>query len=94
MLTERQLALLRASSRSNRVATAISLAGVTQMTVAAAIGVTQVLASSRICGILEFSRPQDVVVLAASSDQQRARVLASVKARRFAPPPLSRGLRP
>ena len=48
----------------------------------------------RIRGILEFRRRQDIVVLAASSDQQRARVLASVKARRSAPPPLPRGLRP
>ena len=30
----------------------------------------------------------------ASSDRQRARVLAGVKARRYAPPPLPRGLRP
>ena len=45
MLTERQLALLRASSRTRRVATAISLAGVTQATVAAAIGVTQAYVS-------------------------------------------------
>ena len=45
MLTEDQLARLRASSRRNRVATAISLAGVTQVTVAAAIGVTQAYVS-------------------------------------------------
>ena len=45
MLTERQLAVLRASPRTHRVATAISLAGVTQVTVAAAIGVTQAYVS-------------------------------------------------
>ena len=45
MLTEDQLARLRASSRRNRVATAISLAGVTQVTVAQAIGVTQAYVS-------------------------------------------------
>ena len=38
MLTGRQLAVLRALPRTNRVATAISLAGVTQVTVAEAIG--------------------------------------------------------
>ncbi len=48
----------------------------------------RVLASSRICRILEFRRPQDVVVPPASSDEQRARVLTGVKALRFAPPPL------
>ena len=42
-------------------------------------------------GIPEFRRPQEVAVLAASSDQQRARVLASVKARRSAPPPARAG---
>ena len=61
---------------------------------AAEAGDSRLLASSRIRGILEFRRPQDVVVLAASSDRQRARVLADVKARRSAPPPLSRGSRP
>ena len=45
MLTERQLALLRASSRSHRVATALSLAGVTQVAVAEALGVTQAYVS-------------------------------------------------
>ena len=45
MLTERQLALLRASSPTNRVATAISLAGVTQTDIAAAIGVPQAYVS-------------------------------------------------
>ena len=45
MLTDRQLAVLRASPRTNRVATAISLAGVTQVTVAEAIGVTQAYVS-------------------------------------------------
>ena len=45
MLTERQLAVLRASPPSNRVATAISLAGVTQVKVAAAIGLTQAYVS-------------------------------------------------
>lgn len=45
MLTERQLAVLRASPGTNRVATAISLAGVTQVTVAEAIGVTQAYVS-------------------------------------------------
>ena len=45
MLTERQLALLRGSSRSNRVATAISLADLTQVAVAATIGVTQAYVS-------------------------------------------------
>ena len=43
MLTERQLAVLRASPPTRRVATAISLAGVTQVTVAEEIGVTQTL---------------------------------------------------
>ena len=45
MLTEQQLAVLRASARTRRVATAISLAGVTQSTVAEAIGVTQAYVS-------------------------------------------------
>ena len=45
MLTADQLARLRASSRRNRVATAMSLAGVTQMTVAAAVGLTQAYVS-------------------------------------------------
>ena len=45
MLTERQLALLPASKRTNRVATAISLADVTQVAVAGAIGVTQAYVS-------------------------------------------------
>ena len=45
----------------------------------------------RIRRISEFRRPQDVVVPAASSDEQRARVLTGVKAIRFAPPPASRG---
>ena len=50
--------------------------------------VATLLASSRIRRILEFRRPQDVVVAPASSDEQRARVLTGVKALRFAPPPL------
>ena len=41
MLTEPQLAVLRASPPTKRVATAISLAGVTQVAVAKAIGVPQ-----------------------------------------------------
>ena len=45
MLTERQLAVLRASPPTRRVATAISLAGVTQVTVAEEIGVTQAYVS-------------------------------------------------
>ena len=45
MLTERQLAALRASPPTNRVATALSLARVTQVTLAAAIGVTQAYVS-------------------------------------------------
>ena len=45
MLTERQLVVLRASEPTNRVATAISLLGVTQGAVAAAIGVTQAYVS-------------------------------------------------
>ena len=45
MLPERQLAVLRASPPTKRVATAISLAGFTQVTVAAAIGVTQAYVS-------------------------------------------------
>lgn len=45
MLTEPQLAVLRASPPTSRVATAISLAGVTQVTVAKAIGVTQAYVS-------------------------------------------------
>ncbi len=45
MLTEQQLAVLRASPPSQRVATAISLAGVTQVTIAEAIGVTQAYVS-------------------------------------------------
>ena len=45
MLTERQLAVLRASPPTGRVATAIFLAGVTQLTVAEAIAVTQAYVS-------------------------------------------------
>ena len=45
MLTERQLVVLHASEPTNRVATAISLLGVTQGAVAAAIGVTQAYVS-------------------------------------------------
>jgi len=39
-------------------------------------------------GILYFRRPQDDVVAGASSGEQRARVLALVKAPRYARPPL------
>ena len=41
MLTEQQLAILRSAPGTNRVAKAISLAGVTQVTVAKALGVPQ-----------------------------------------------------
>lgn len=41
MLTAEQLAVLRAEPGTNRVAKAIALAGVTQGTVAAALGVPQ-----------------------------------------------------
>ena len=45
MLTEQQLAVLRASARTQRVATPISLEGVTPVTVTDAIGVTQAYVS-------------------------------------------------
>ena len=45
MLTERQPAALRASPPTNRVATAISLARVTQVPLAEAVGVTQAYVS-------------------------------------------------
>ena len=51
-------------------------------------------ATARKRRILDSCRPQDVVVAGASSDRQVPRVLAGVKARRCAPPPLSRGSRP
>ena len=41
MLTEQQLAALRSEPGSNRVAKAMALAGVTQVTVAKALGLTQ-----------------------------------------------------
>ena len=41
MLTEQQLTILRSAPGANRVAKAISLAGVTQVTVAKALGVPQ-----------------------------------------------------
>ena len=41
MLTEQQLAILRSEPGTNRVAKAISLAGVTQVTVADAVGLPQ-----------------------------------------------------
>ncbi len=41
MLTEQQLAFLRSEPGSNRVAKAMALAGVTQATVAKALGLTQ-----------------------------------------------------
>lgn len=41
MLTEQQLAILRVEPGANRVAKAISLAGVTQVTLAEAIGLLQ-----------------------------------------------------
>ena len=41
MLTKQQLAILRSASGTNRVAKAISLAGVTQVSVAKALGVPQ-----------------------------------------------------
>ena len=41
MLTEQQLATLRSAPGTNRVAKAISLAGVTQVTVAKALGIPQ-----------------------------------------------------
>ena len=41
MLTEQQLAILRSEPGANRVAKAISLAGVTQVTVADAVGLPQ-----------------------------------------------------
>ena len=53
-----------------------------------------VFATARKRRILDSCRPQDVVVAGASSDRQVPRVLAGVKARRCAPPPLSRGSRP
>ena len=51
----------------------------------------RVLASSRIRGILEFRRPQDVVVLATSSDQQRARVARQRQGASLRSPPRCRG---
>ena len=45
MRTERQLAILRAGPPTKRVAPAISMTGVTQVSVAAAIGVTQAYVS-------------------------------------------------
>ena len=41
MLTKQQLAILRSAPGTNRVAKAISLAGVTQVSVAKALGVPQ-----------------------------------------------------
>ena len=41
MLTEQQFAILRSAPRTNRVAKAISLAGVTQVSVTKALGVPQ-----------------------------------------------------
>ena len=41
MLTEQQLAVLRSEPGANRVAKAISLAGVTQLTLAKALGLSQ-----------------------------------------------------
>ena len=41
MLTEQQLAILRSAPSTNRVAKAISVAGVTQATVADAVGLPQ-----------------------------------------------------
>ena len=41
MLTEQQLAILRSAPGTNRVAKAISLAGVTQVSVAKALGIPQ-----------------------------------------------------
>ena len=41
MLTEQQLAVLRSEPGSNRVAKAMALSGVTQVTVAKALGLTQ-----------------------------------------------------
>ena len=41
MLTEQQLAVLRSEPGSNRVAKAMALTGVTQVTVAKALGLTQ-----------------------------------------------------
>ena len=54
----------------------------------------KMFATARKRRILDSCRPQDVVVAGASSDRQVPRVLAGVKARRCAPPPLSRGSRP
>ena len=48
----------------------------------------QVFATARNRPIPNSCRPQDVVVAGASSDPQLRRVLAVVKARRSAPPPL------
>ena len=45
MLTDRQLAILRAGPPTDRVARAISMTGATQVSVAAAIGVTQAYVS-------------------------------------------------
>ena len=47
MLTEQQLAVLRAEPGTNRVAKAIALAGVTQVTVAEALGLPQPYVSDR-----------------------------------------------
>ena len=45
------------------------------------------LSISRFRPILDFGRPQDVVVADGTVEAQRARVLAAVKTRRSAPPP-------
>ena len=53
MLTKKQLALLRADSESpawNRIASAMSLAGVTQKTVARAVGLPQPYVSDVVRG--------------------------------------------
>ena len=49
-------------------------------------------APARIWSIRAWRRPQDVVVAGASSDRHSRRVLAAVKARRCAPPPLGGAL--
>ena len=47
MLTEQQLAVLRSEPGSNRVAKAMALSGVTQVIVAKALGLTQVVSRPR-----------------------------------------------
>ena len=88
MLTEQQLAVLRSEPGSNRVAKAMALSGVTQVIVAKALGLTQVVSRPRTAPTIVLgggrSLPQPAQGYAAAGAGLRRR-------RRRATPPRTTG---